>query len=161
LTTSTEAQKSFSIVSLGTQLNPNIQVKGGDFHTFVNILSANFSVNYFENNSLALEKIRYIFNESLDINWSKEYFFSHVRRFLKVQKFPNFTAADFFNLSTPKLKTHAEYLKMLEEHGESVNTGRVIFRLKNSYLWAYYRELTPESINAIIQNYKCKVDYAS
>lgn len=140
-----------TLTMFGNKLD-SIDTVNGSFHVFAMTLSKNFNINFFEVNSLMRGKAEMIYKEALNRLWSKKYFFEHLKKFLSKQKYPNFTFADFFEIEQPKLRTHAEYLKILNEKGEAANIGRVIFKYNGYYLWAYDYELSPEQIAFLKQN---------
>jgi len=150
--------KRTAIVNIGNSLNPDLKDKHGDFYKFVNIISSNFSNDFFKKDTLKLPLLEMIFKEALNNGWSSDYFFQHLRKFLKKQHYEKFTFADFYSLEIPKLKNHSDYLKLLEKEGESVNhIPRVIFKTKNNYHWIFKDDITRQQIYDLKEKLQCEV----
>lgn len=145
-------------------MNSDLKIANGHFHKFLNILSSNFNIPFTSKDSLNFLKAQLIYNKCLELEWSSEYFFKHLGNFLIKQKYPNFTVADFFDIEIPKLKTHQDYQKLLQEQGESINSReRILFKTEKSYLWEFKDNLNSMQISQLNALYpivdKSKLDY--
>lgn len=131
-------------------LNPNINDPKSPFKKMLMLISANYSIDVSNPNSPNFLKLQMIYSECVERNWSEEFFHKHLKKFLIENEYPTFNIAMFFkNAKEPKLRTHSEYLKLLQEIGESVNKDRVKFQYDGYYLWAFRNELTEEQINQL------------
>lgn len=84
---------------------------GIDFGKFQEQLTLNFSKDYTVADSIEYKKAKQIFEYCLKEKWSRREFHKRLEQFIKSQKYPTFTVADFLDYERVKLYDHNWYLK--------------------------------------------------
>ena len=88
--------------------------KEADFMEFISALTVNFAIDFGNTNSLDYQKAKLIFDECKLLDWTAVEFNKQLHKFIREQKFANFTVADFINYERPKLYSY-EWFKFQSE----------------------------------------------
>ena len=102
---------------------------------FFGICSKQLELNFSQ--EFPREKYILLYNTLKRDNWTNERFENAVDWVLRNLKFPTWTIADFCKVETPKVFNHFEYLRRLNQFGETYNDGISCYR-KNGV--TFYKE---------------------
>lgn len=107
------------------------------FSDCIKRLAVNFGIDYAGRNP---EKLALLFEEMLIAGWTNEWMKQATRYFMKNNKYPTWTIADWFDLPLQKLYTHSQYTAKITEFGRGFNSEIQWYDLEGVFLWAYKKE---------------------